>query len=154
MIGPLRDGSALNRCGAAWADCTSGFVQCLQIWPIRHFYDAHRVTATEVVGFVRTMESGPLQHEIYFNNAESECTPIERYRDSSGFIEHGANVGDISGGERLEASPCPVRLGLGAQWSTAARKARTPHGSIRAFRAGPVGVFPDSREGGGQLFLS
>jgi hypothetical protein len=43
----------------------------------------------------RTDEPGTLQYEIYFNDDESECIVLERYRDSDALIEHGANVADL-----------------------------------------------------------
>jgi hypothetical protein len=36
-----------------------------------------------------------LQYEIYFNDDQSECVVVERYRDSVALIEHAAHVGDI-----------------------------------------------------------
>jgi hypothetical protein len=36
-----------------------------------------------------------LQYDIYFNDEETECIVVERYRDSEALIEHGANLGDL-----------------------------------------------------------
>lgn len=44
---------------------------------------------------VRTKDSGTLQYEIYFNNDQSECIVLERYRDSEALIEHAAHIGDL-----------------------------------------------------------
>jgi hypothetical protein len=46
---------------------------------------------------VRTKDSGTLQYNIYLNDDESECMVIERYRDFEALIEHGENLGDLSG---------------------------------------------------------
>ena len=46
---------------------------------------------------VRTKDSGTLQYDIYLNDDEPECMVIERYRDSDALIEHGENLGDLSG---------------------------------------------------------
>src|SRR5712671_8128575 len=45
---------------------------------------------------VRTQDTGTLQYEIYFNDDESECIVLERYRDSEALIEHGAHLGELS----------------------------------------------------------
>jgi quinol monooxygenase YgiN len=43
---------------------------------------------------VRTKEPGTLQYDIYFNDDQSECVVLERYRDSKAAIEHAENLGD------------------------------------------------------------
>ena len=48
---------------------------------------------------VRTEDTGTLQYEIYFNDDESECIVLERYRDSEALVEHAANIG----GDLMEA---------------------------------------------------
>ena len=37
---------------------------------------------------VRAKDTGTLQYEVYFNDDESECIVIERYKDSDALIEH------------------------------------------------------------------
>jgi quinol monooxygenase YgiN len=44
---------------------------------------------------VRTKDTGTLQYEIYFNDDQSECVVLERYRDSEALIEHLAHIGDL-----------------------------------------------------------
>jgi quinol monooxygenase YgiN len=44
---------------------------------------------------VRTKDTGTLQYDIYFNDDQSECIVLERYRDSEALIEHAANLGDL-----------------------------------------------------------
>jgi quinol monooxygenase YgiN len=44
---------------------------------------------------VRTQETGTLQYDIYFNDDQSQCIVLERYRDSEALIEHAAHVGDL-----------------------------------------------------------
>jgi quinol monooxygenase YgiN len=51
---------------------------------------------------VRTKDTGTLQFEIHFNDDESECIVLERYRDSGALIEHGAHLGEL--GEAILAS--------------------------------------------------
>jgi len=48
--------------------------------------------ATEIV---RTKDTGTLQYDIYFNDDQSECIVLERYRDSEALIEHAAHLGDL-----------------------------------------------------------
>ncbi len=45
---------------------------------------------------VRTKETGTLQYDIYFNDDQSECIVLERYRDSEALIEHAAHLGDLT----------------------------------------------------------
>jgi hypothetical protein len=44
---------------------------------------------------VRTKDTGTLQYETYFNDDQSECIVLERYRDSEALIEHFAHIGDL-----------------------------------------------------------
>ena len=45
---------------------------------------------------VRSKDTGTLQYDIYFNDNQSECVVIERYRNSEALIEHAAHIGDLS----------------------------------------------------------
>src|SRR5690242_7763181 len=44
----------------------------------------------------RTKDSGTLQFAIYFNDDESECIVLERYRDFDALMEHGAHIGELA----------------------------------------------------------
>ena len=44
---------------------------------------------------VRTKDTGTLQYDVYFNDDQSECVVIERYRDSDAAMEHAANLGEL-----------------------------------------------------------
>jgi hypothetical protein len=44
---------------------------------------------------VRTKDTGTLQYDIYFNDDQTECIVLERYRDSEALIEHTAHLGDL-----------------------------------------------------------
>ena len=44
---------------------------------------------------VRTKDTGTLQYDSYFNDDQSECFIVERYRDSEAAIEHAENLGDL-----------------------------------------------------------
>ena len=41
---------------------------------------------------VRAKEPGTLQYDIFFNDDQSECIAIERFRDSEALIEHSENL--------------------------------------------------------------
>ena len=44
---------------------------------------------------VRTKDTGTLQYETYFNDDESECIVLERYRDSQALLEHGEHLAHL-----------------------------------------------------------
>jgi quinol monooxygenase YgiN len=58
--------------------------------------------SAQCMEIVRTKDTGTLQYEIYFNDDQSECIVVERYRDSEALIEHLANLGDL--GEAILAT--------------------------------------------------
>jgi quinol monooxygenase YgiN len=49
----------------------------------------------QAMEIVRNMDTGTLQFDIYVNDDQSECTIVERYKDSSALIEHAAHVGHM-----------------------------------------------------------
>lgn len=49
--------------------------------------------SAQCMEIVRTRDTGTLQYDVYFNDDQSECTVLERYRDSDALIEHSANIG-------------------------------------------------------------
>jgi quinol monooxygenase YgiN len=51
--------------------------------------------SAECMEIVRTRDTGTLQYDIYFNEDQSECIVLERYRDSAALIEHATNVGHL-----------------------------------------------------------
>lgn len=52
--------------------------------------------SAQCMEIVRTKDTGTLQYEIYFNDDQSECLVLERYRDSEALIEHAAHLGNLS----------------------------------------------------------
>ena len=52
--------------------------------------------AAQCMEIVRTKDTGTLQYAIYFNDDQSECIVLERYRDSEALIEHAAHLGDLN----------------------------------------------------------
>ena len=58
--------------------------------------DEFKRLSAQAMEIVRTKDSGTLQYDTYFNDDQSECVVIERYRDSEAAIEHAANLADVS----------------------------------------------------------
>jgi quinol monooxygenase YgiN len=58
--------------------------------------------SAQCMEIARAKDTGTLQYEIYFNDDESECIVLERYRDSAALIEHTANLGAL--GEAIFAT--------------------------------------------------
>ena len=52
--------------------------------------------SAQAMEIVRTKDTGTLQYEIYFNDDQSQCIVLERYKDSEALIEHAAHLGDLS----------------------------------------------------------
>jgi hypothetical protein len=44
---------------------------------------------------VRTKDTGTLQYDTYFNDDETECIVVERFRDSDALIQHGENLAHL-----------------------------------------------------------
>ncbi len=85
--------------------------------------------SAQCMEIVRTRDTGMLQYEIYFNDDQSECIVLERYRDSQALIEHAAHIGDL-----IEA--------LVATGSVSGELLGEPNAELRANLAdGPVGLF-------------
>jgi quinol monooxygenase YgiN len=55
-----------------------------------------RRLSAQCMEIVRTKDTGTLQYDIYFNDDQSECIVLERYRDSEALIEHAAHLGDLT----------------------------------------------------------
>ena len=81
------------------------------------------------MGIARTEDTGTLQYEIYFNDDQSECIVLERYRDSEALIEHGGHLGELAGAILATGSVTSACLG-------------EPSAELRALLAGsPVQLF-------------
>ena len=48
--------------------------------------------SAQCMEIVRTQDTGTLQYDTYFNDDETECIVIERFRDSEALIQHGENL--------------------------------------------------------------
>src|SRR5918999_2939414 len=62
--------------------------------------DEFKRLSAQAMEIVRTKDTGTLQYAIYFNDDQSECIVLERYRDSEALIEHAEHLGDL-----MEAIP-------------------------------------------------
>jgi quinol monooxygenase YgiN len=51
--------------------------------------------ASQFMQVARTKDTGTLQYELYFNEAQTECIVLERYRDVQSLLEHQRNVGGL-----------------------------------------------------------
>jgi len=58
--------------------------------------DEFKRLSAQAMEIVRTKDTGTLQYDTYFNEDQSECIVLERFRDSQALIEHAANIGDLS----------------------------------------------------------
>jgi len=91
--------------------------------------DEFKRLSAQAMEIVRTKDTGTLQYDIYFNDDQSECIVLERYRDSEALIEHGAHIGDL-----MEA--------IVATGSVSGELLGEPSGELRANLAdGPVRLF-------------
>ena len=53
--------------------------------------------SAQAMEIVRTKDTRTLQYDICFNDDQSECMVLERYRDSEAAMEHAAILGDLFG---------------------------------------------------------
>jgi quinol monooxygenase YgiN len=51
--------------------------------------------SAQAMEIVRAKDTGTLQYDTYFNEDQSECVVLERFRDSEALIEHAENLGDL-----------------------------------------------------------
>jgi quinol monooxygenase YgiN len=91
--------------------------------------------SAQAMEIVRTRDTGTLQYDIYFNDDESECIVLERYRDSEALIEHGAHLGDLAEALLATGSVSGELLGepspeLRAQLAGGVVRLFTPHLSL------------------------
>jgi quinol monooxygenase YgiN len=51
--------------------------------------------SAQCMEIVRTTDTGTLQYDTYFNDDETECIVIERFRDSDALIQHGEHLAHL-----------------------------------------------------------
>jgi quinol monooxygenase YgiN len=73
-----------------------------ELWGIARFkihegkLEEFKRLSAQAAEIVRSKDSGTLQYDVFFNEDQSECVVLERYRDSEAAIEHAANLGDLA----------------------------------------------------------
>ena len=99
-------------------------------------HEEYKRLSAQAMEIVWTKDTGTLQYDIYFNDDQSECMVVERYKDSGALIEHMANLGELGGailatvslvhGEVLVSrAPSSERI-----WPTAPVRLFTPYVSM------------------------
>jgi quinol monooxygenase YgiN len=58
--------------------------------------DEFKRLSAQAMEIVQTKDSGTLQYDTFFNDDQTECVIVERYRDSEAAMEHAANLADLS----------------------------------------------------------
>jgi len=59
--------------------------------------EEYKRLCAQAMEIVRTKDTGTLQYDVYFNDDETECMVIERYKNSEAAMEHAQNLGDLFG---------------------------------------------------------
>src|SRR3954465_6796278 len=85
--------------------------------------------SAQCMEIVRAKDTGTLQYEIYFNDDQSECIVLERYRDSAALIEHAAHIGDLTAAILATGSVSGALLGQ----PSAELRAMMADGEVRLF---------------------
>ena len=52
--------------------------------------------SAQAMEIVRAKDTGTLQYDTYFNDDQSECIVLERFRNSEALIEHAEHLGDLT----------------------------------------------------------
>src|SRR3954464_13472106 len=86
--------------------------------------------ATRLMEIVRTKDTGTLQFEMYFNDDQSECIVLERYKDSEALLQHHAHSGEL--GQALGTRGAITGACLGEP--SEALEAQLATGPIQLFR--------------------
>ena len=74
-----------------------------ELWGIARFkvhegkLEEFKRLSAQAMEIVRAKDTGALRYDTYFNDDQSECVVLERYRDSEAAIEHAPNLGDLFG---------------------------------------------------------
>ena len=67
--------------------------------------------SAQCMEIVRTQDTGTLQYDSYFNDDETECIVIERFRDSEALIQHSENLAHLMDAIIATGSVCGELLG-------------------------------------------
>jgi len=67
--------------------------------------------SVQCMEIVRTQDTGTLQYDTYFNDDESECIVLERFRDSDALIQHGEHLAHLMDAIIATGEVCGELLG-------------------------------------------
>src|SRR5437773_8260673 len=87
--------------------------------------------SVQCMEIVRTQDTETLQYDTYFNDDETECIVIERFRDSDALIQHGENLAHLMGAIIATGSASCELLG---EPSTELRARFTGGGAVQLIR--------------------
>ena len=59
---------------------------------------------------VRSKDPGTLQYDTFFNEDETECIVLERFRDLESLLVHGQNIGDELMAQIVATADCHGEL--------------------------------------------
>ena len=99
--------------------------------------------SAQCMEIVRTQDTGTLQYDTYFNDDETECIVIERFRDSDALIQHGENLAHVMDAIVATGSVSGELLG---EPSTELRARFTGGGPVQLFTPWVTMVAPLCRE--------
>jgi quinol monooxygenase YgiN len=57
--------------------------------------DEFKRLSAQALEIVQAKDTGTLQYDVYFNDDQSECIVLERFRDSEALIEHAEHLADL-----------------------------------------------------------
>ena len=86
--------------------------------------------SVQCMEIVRARDTGTLQYDTYFNDDETECIVIERFRDSGALIEHGEHLAHLMDAIIATGSVCGELLG---ELSAELRARFTDGGPVQLF---------------------
>lgn len=79
---------------------------------------------------VRSEDTGTLQYDTYFNDDETECIVLERFRDADALLRHGENLAHLTDAIIATGSVSGELLG---ELSTELRARFAPGGPVQLF---------------------
>ena len=83
---------------------------------------------------VRTQDTGTLQYDTFFNDDETECIVLERFRDAQALIEHSEHIGDEMMAAIVATGSCSGELLGELDEDLRARMAGSPVGLFTPYR--------------------
>ena len=92
--------------------------------------DEFKRLSQECMEIVRAQDTGTLQYDTFFNDDETECIVIERFRDSDALIEHGENLAHLMDAIVATGSVAGELLG---ELSAELRSRFAPDGPVQLF---------------------